>query len=354
MLCHQPGGDSMRILVIRLSSLGDVLLATPVVRLLKRVFPDAELDIAVAQEFAAVWEHNPYINRVVAVDRTRDALAMAHAARRHLAKRYDLVIDLQRNIRSRALRLGLARRVLRVSKVRIGKLRIVWGKHTTIPLPHVVERYCRPLEQLGITDDDGGLELWLPEERSSADYPPTTRVKQSEQTIGLAPGARHHTKQWLPSGFVRVAKTLQEQGWNIVLFGSSRERDLCEGIAFRLDPRSTQIVVGNDLSMTARLLDRCTLLVCNDSAAVHIAAARRVPVVVVYGSTVPAFGFTPYCVPHRIVEVELPCRPCTHIGRARCPRGHFGCMHGVTAEHVLVAVQSLITELAVSDGYRSH
>jgi len=343
----------MRILVIRLSSLGDVLLATPVVRLLKRAFPDAELDSAVAQEFAAVWEHNPYISRVISVDRTRDALAMAHAARRHLAKRYDLVIDLQRNIRSCALWLGLARRVLRVSKERIGKLRIVWRKRTTIYLPHVVERYCGPLEQLGITDDGGGLELWLPEERSSAVYPPTARAKQSDQTIGLAPGARHNTKQWLPSGFARIAQTLQEQGWNVVLFGSSRERDLCEKIARTLDPRSTQVVVGNDLSMTARFLDRCSLLVCNDSAAVHLAAARRVPVVVVYGSTVPAFGFTPYRVPHRIVEVELPCRPCTHIGRAECPQRHFGCMHGVTAEHVLIAIQSLITELAVSDGCRS-
>lgn len=344
----------MRILLIRLSSLGDVLLATPVVRVLRRAFPHAQIDVAVAQEFAAVWEHNPYVNRVITVDRSLDAWSMASKAQRAMAVRYDVTIELQRNIRSRALRWGRAYRVLGSPKFRLQKLLMVASKRTFRPLPHVVERYFRALEPLGIADDRDGLELWLPEERAAAMYPPLDRQPPAELTIGIAPGARHYTKRWLPSGFTGVAHTLQRHGWRVMAFGSASERELCELVVSGLDQERTLNAAGRSLLETARLLDRCTLLLSNDSAAVHLAAARRVPVVVVYGSTVPALGFTPYHVPYRAVEVALSCRPCTHIGRSSCPRGHFGCMHQVTAGHVLAAIASLEATTVASGEDRSH
>lgn len=343
----------MRILVIRLSSLGDVLLATPVVRLLRGAFPAAQIDVAVAQDFAAVWEHNPYVSRIIAVDRSLDAWRMARTARAAMATQYDVIVDLQRNIRSSALRWGRARRVLRSPKYRLQKLLVVKAKRTFRPMPHVVERYLGALEPLGIADDGGGVELWLPEERSHAVYPPVNRQPPADPTIGIAPGARHNTKRWLPSGFAAVAQTLQCQGWRVIALGSKSERDLCETVVAGLDRSRTLNAAGSSLEETARLLDQCTLVLSNDSAAVHLAAARRVPVVVVYGSTVPTLGFTPYHVPYRAVEVELSCRPCTHIGRSACPRGHFGCMQYVTPNDVLRAIASLEATTAGLGGGQS-
>jgi heptosyltransferase-2 len=331
----------VHILVIRLSSLGDVVLATPVARLLSTTFPDAELHVAVAGEFADVWRSNPYVARLVTVDRRLSARAMADAVRDQLLPRYDVVVDLQRNIRSYALRRGRAMRLLRSSKHRAEKLALVWLKRSPAQSIHVAQRFIAALKPLGIGDDGMGLEFWLPEERGALSYPPRRRVALSDQVLSIAPGARHATKQWIPERFAAVARVFQERGWQIVLFGSEAERPLCEQIARTLDPERTIIFAGLPLVESVRVLDRCQAIVSNDSAMVHIAAARGVPVVAIYGSTVPELGFTPYRVRHHIVETELGCRPCTHIGRARCPLGHFGCMVGVTVGDVVHAVRHI-------------
>ncbi|MCS7303394.1 MAG: glycosyltransferase family 9 protein [Candidatus Kapabacteria bacterium] len=338
----------MRILVIRLSSLGDVVLSTPVVRLLRRCFPAATIDVAVAKEFAPVWLHNPRVDRVIAVDRSRSAWDMAQAVRKELASYYDVVVDLQRNARSIALRWGRAGFVLRSSKHRIEKLLLVWAKRKPLVQTHVVERYIHALAPLGISNDGEGLEVWLPEERIMPIYPPLVRERPAQRTIGIAPGSRHATKQWLPERFAEVAQHFQRQGWKVVLLGSRQEHSLCATIAKQLDPKRTENAAGVSLEETIRLLDSCHVVLSNDSAAVHLAAARRVPVAVVYGSTVPEFGFTPYRVPSCIIEASIPCRPCTHIGRSRCPRGHFACMRSIESKQVAEQLQRFVAATVLS------
>lgn len=336
----------LRIALVRLSSLGDVLLATPLARLLRKHFPAAQIDAVVAREFAEVWQSNPYISRVVAVDRSISPKAMLHQSRQELEPLYDIVIDVQCNWRSRMLCKNRARRCLRYSKHRLEKLALVWLKLRPRHVTHVVERYSLPLAHLGITGDGDGLELWLPEERAEQFYPPAQRVMPERHCIGIAPGARHATKQWLPERFIAVGKEFQRRGWSIVLLGSAQEKLLCDEIAHTLDPSRLMLCVGATLYDAARAVDCCSVVLSNDSGIAHLAAARRVPVVVAYGSTVPELGFTPYGVPYRIVQVEnLSCRPCTHIGRSRCPRGHFACIRNIGVETVLAAIDSLMVEL---------
>ncbi len=337
----------MQILLIRLSSLGDVVLATPVVRLLRTRFPDATIDVAVGSDFADVWRWNPRINHVIAVDRSMPAGAMARAADSQLARRYDLVVDLQRSPRSYALRRGRASAVLCYSKHRLEKLALVWLKRQPARLITVAERYMRTLSALGISDDGEGLEFWLPQERSESVYPPLRRPSPTDRVLGIAPGARHATKQWLPDHFATVARAFQDRGWRVVLFGSNAERALCSEIARKLDGSQTLDVSGWSLVESVRVLDGCSVVLSNDSAIAHLSSARRVPVAVVYGSTVPELGFAPFRVRHRIVQVPLACRPCTHIGRTRCPRGHFACMRLIEPAMVIEAIEHLADEAGV-------
>lgn len=342
----------MRILLIRLSSLGDVVLATPIPRLLRNHFPEAAIDVVVAEEFADVWRANPRIDRVITVDRSRGPVRSARIVANQFATTYDVVIDLQRNVRSYFLRGNRAQRLLRYSKCRLQKLSLVWLKHSSKPLPHICKRYIDAIAVLGVTDDGEGLEVWLPEERGSTVYPPAQRRPPEGRILGIAPGARHMTKRWLSDRFVSVAQYFQKQQWQVILFGSNSERILCEQIASGLDPALTTIAAGCTIYDALRMVDRCTLVVSNDSAMVHLAAARRVPVVVIYGSTVPALGFTPYRVPHRIVEADVACRPCTHIGRSRCPLGHFECMQQVHVQSVVSAIETIVS-MGASGEYQS-
>lgn len=338
-------------LLIRLSSMGDVLLATPLLRQLRLAYPYARIDMAVDMRFADIVRHNPHIDTVLAYTRSLsdgELSAIKSSLRSSLPQqRYSFIVDLQRNRHSRRIRSRMGRALYRIHKARLQKLALVHLKKnlydSTIP---IAERYLAAVRELRVDDDEQGLELWLPEETGS--YPPSARVNDgSRRRIAVAPGAHHATKRWLPARFAEAASALAvEHQAEIVLLGGEADRSVCAEVRSALLPGIDVVDASGSTSVfdTARLLDTCDLLLTNDTGVMHIAAARRVPVVAVFGSTVKEFGFAPYRVPHRIAEVQLPCRPCTHIGRARCPLGHFHCMTLVESQMVVQAARKLITE----------
>ena len=216
------------ILLIRLSSLGDVLLTSPLARELRRAYSEATgerllLDVCTGAAESEIYRHNPHCDAVYAYNRSwsrgeieawkRDILA--ELAAREGAKRYDLVLDLQRNARSRRVRAGLGACVRVLSKPRLRTLALLalGAKARSLgALPHVVERY-RDATKGAAKDDGEGLEFWLPEERAGAVYPPLARIPPTPSVIadkslvriGIAPGAKHATKRWLPSYFAEAA-----------------------------------------------------------------------------------------------------------------------------------------------------
>ena len=177
------------ILVIRLTSLGDVLLTSPVIRALKNAYPAARVDVAVDSRYAEVWNDNPHIGNVVALEKGQEHNVRFAA--------YDLVIDVQRNRRSAAIVRAVSRVskpiVVRYRKHRIEKLAMVYLKRKPRALSHIVQRYLEPLRRLGIAVDSGGLELWpLP-----AQHPAVGQdVHPMRPRIGVAPGAQHFTKRY--------------------------------------------------------------------------------------------------------------------------------------------------------------
>ncbi len=338
------------ILIIRLSSMGDVILTSHLVRLVKERFPLSQISFIVAAQHLDAVDNNPYITKVIKYDKTKNIFEINNEKKERFGTdeldNYDLIIDLQKNHRSRKIVRGLHGELHRVNKNRLHKLSLVWLKK---PLEgkdrHITELYLDAVSSLGVTDDGKGLELWLPEERGKSQYPPELKTPgylNSINRIAIAPGAFHNTKRWPQERFAELAEILHERyGSEIILLGGPGDRKICNDIRALCPVKIADYSGALSVLDTARLVDICRLVVTNDTGVMHIAAARRVPVAAIFGSTVPAFGFTPFRVSHRIIQKELPCRPCTHFGTDSCPKKHFNCMNLITAAEVAQEVEKL-------------
>lgn len=312
------------ILVIRLTSLGDVILTTPVIAALRRAFPDAGIDVAVDAAHAEVWKHNPHIRSIHCVRKGDDSLLDLPS--------YDLVVDLQRNRRSSSIIRSAGRsgnpQVVRYAKHRLEKLAFVYLKRKPDTITHIVSRYAKPLEEFGLR-----IEGWHPELYTTSGIarrlPRTT--PSASLRIGIAPGAQHATKRYpVTLMALLLQKLVREHHADVVLVGGPADAAICDAIEAQAGVAVTRCDGAATIAATLDVLCELDALVSCDSAAVHMASACGLPVTVIYGSTAPEFGFTPYLVPHAIVQQpDLPCRPCSHIGRADCPKGHFQCMNSI-------------------------
>lgn len=338
------------ILVIRLSSLDDCILATPLVRQLQRTYPHARIDVAVAERFAGVWKNNPRVRHVWPIATTASAependeikIEMLESLA-DLDGSYDLIVDLQRNLRSASLRHGLGDVVVCAPKHRLEKLALVWLKKRPSVITPIVARYRSPLEHHPLVWDTEGCEVWLSEEREQGVYLSAQPSRGTSQRIAMAPGAHHATKRWPVARFAQLAQELScGHGKEIVLVGGPADVDICSAVAEASGVGVVRADGSTSIEATVRILDTCQAIVTNDSGVMHLASARQIPIIAIFGSTVKELGFAPYAVPSRIVEHDVACRPCSHIGRATCPKGHFACMVGISVERVMSALSELI------------
>ncbi len=337
------------ILVIRLTSMGDVVLATPLVRQLRRTYPDARIDVAVAERFAEVWANNPHVTCVWPVPSVHASeggldelkLEMLESLSGEWGGEYDLIVDLQHSIRSATVRRGLGRVVVLAPKHRIEKLALVYLKRRPSVTTSIVERYRSTVVHLPLESDDDGCEVWLPEERSSGRYPLVHRQSERRR-VAIVPGAHHATKRWPVVRYAELAVALVRRGLDVVLLGGPGDVELCDAVAATAGVPMERADGSTSIEGTVRVIDSCNCVITNDTGVMHLAAARRVAVVAIFGSTVRELGFAPYGTEFRIVEHNVACRPCSHIGRSTCPKGHFLCMNGITVSEVLHAYQELM------------
>lgn len=305
------------VLIIRLSSLGDILLTTPLIRSLKKKYPSVSIDFILREEYKDVLKHNPYINNLMLFSRNDNADIHETVKKRD----YDLVIDLQNNLRSRKLTRHINAPVSKLDKRRVDKFLLVnFGINRLKDAPPVPERYIAAVPEL--EPDGQGLDLILPDNINTVSIP--------GRNIGMCPGSRHFTKMWPEDNFIELGRLLTEKGYKILLLGGRSDREICGRIAQKIDG-AVDLSNNNDLFSTAAEMKNCSIIICNDSGMMHAACAAEVPVAVFFGSTVREFGFAPYKNNNLILENNsLSCRPCSHIGRAKCPKGHFKCMKEIT------------------------
>ncbi len=340
----------MNILVIRLSSIGDIILITPFLRSLRRRHPHAHIDVAVMREYAPLLEAHPHVDGLVPVDRAAGIAGLRALNAELRTREYDLVCDLHNSHRSRVLRRGVAPE-LRVLRKRPWRWMLLVGLGidfygNAAPIP---ERYLSSVADPELLPDGGGCEIALP---AAVEEAVGRSVAQGGWTaggavVGICPGARHATKRWPEDHFLALATgLLRSTDLRLLVFGDAHDAETGRRIE-ALDPtRITSLCGTLSLQETAAWMDVCRVVVTNDSGLMHLATARRRPVVAIFGSTVKQFGFAPYHTPDSVV-LELPglrCRPCTHIGRSACPKGHLQCLVDITPAMVRNALAAFIPD----------
>lgn len=320
------------ILIIRLSSLGDILLSTPLIRTIKNKFPNVSIDIIVKGQYKDVIYNNPYLRNTYLYDADNRTELLTELK----SKNYDLIIDLQNNLHSKNIRSSLPGFVVKFNKKSIKKFLLVRTKINLLKnTGQIPVRYAQTLKNFEL--DDQGLDLFTPNV-------PSAMLIKNERYIGICPGSRHFTKMWPKEYYVNLCRKLIKDCCQVVLFGGKADRKICAEIKSEV-PEAINLQNEDDILQTAADMKMCTAIYCNDSGLMHTASAVSVPVIVFLGSTIKEFGFTPYKNKNVILEnSSLRCRPCSHIGRKKCPKKHFKCMLEITPQTAFDALQKIIKQ----------
>jgi lipopolysaccharide heptosyltransferase II len=319
-----------KILIIRLSSIGDILLTTPLIRSIKKKNPALQIDFVLKEEFFELMLNNPYLTNIYKY--TKHSFEKQILINSLISNDYNLVIDLQNNLRSREITRPLHCRIFRFKKNSINKFLLVHFKINKLKdAPQIPVRYA---ETADVELDSEGLDFFTASE-------PDKKLKACEKYIGLCPGSKHFTKRWPKEYFIELGKRLEFIGYKIVLFGGLEEVELC----FEMEKQFTNAInlCNNSISQVASDMKMCRAIYSNDSGLMHLASAVKIPVISFFGSTVREFGFFPYKAKSIALEIEnLSCRPCTHIGRKTCLKIHFKCMKEIKPELAFNTLQNIM------------
>jgi heptosyltransferase-2 len=338
---HVPLGGFQHIAVLRLSSLGDVVLTLPVVHALARAYPNARLIYWVKEEYADVVRFDPAVTHVRQLERDARKLEDVVSMSAELEDA-DLIVDLHGSARTRLLTFRQKAPRLRARRERWRRVARVHARALRPPLPSpALERYAAALQPLGIAapgpprmtagpEAERRAELWMSHFRSPS------------PAVAILPGARHFTKRWPEERWVELHDRLTAAGRSLLYASLESERAAMGTLAARVERTPTARWCTEPLAILAAVLSRAAAAVSSDSGLMHVAAARGLRVVALFGSTAPELGFAPAGEGHVVLCRHEPCQPCTLHGRERCPRGHFRCMLGITAEQVAASLDTIL------------
>jgi len=325
-----------KVLIIRFSSIGDIVLTTPVIRCLK-VQTGCEIHFLTKSAFSGILETNPFIDKLIVLDK----LLLCKAADLK-NENYDLVIDLHNNLRTKIFKSVLGINSFAFEKLNLEKLFTVLFKGDILPNLHIVDRYLATLAKLKVSNDFDGLDFFI---RNKSEIDLTSLGLESNKFISWAIGAQHFTKK-LPNS--KIAAICNKLNKNIVLLGGKEDEKNAAEIE-KLAPRIINLCGKLDIHQSAWIVQNSILLLSNDTGMMHIGAALKKPVFSFWGNTIPAFGMTPYYGKHKTFskkfEVKnLSCRPCTKLGSDSCPKSHFNCMNMISENEILEEINRIITK----------
>jgi heptosyltransferase-2 len=344
--------NSKKILIVQTAFIGDVILATPLAEAVQQVFPGCKIDFITIPAAANLLEKNKFINRVVIFDKhggQRGLLALSRLAKSLEQEQYDVALVPHRSLRS-ALLVRLAKIPQRLGfECSAGK----WFFTQRVPYQqkHEVERN---VDLLRVLDNDVAAPspkvFWDKNDERIVE-PLLYHSQTAKWRCVLAPGSVWATKRWPAERFIALAKKLiAETAAFVYLIGGSSDHQLCAAIAEAIGGNCLDAAGKLSLRQSAALLNRCQILVSNDSAPTHLGVATRCKVITIFGPTVPAFGFAPFGEGHLVVERNLPCRPCSSHGGQHCPIGTHACMVEISAEEVFRRVLALRNTALIYSG----
>jgi heptosyltransferase-2 len=332
-----------RILLVRFSSLGDVLLTTPLVRSLRARHPAATITVLTKQVWAPLLSANPHLDQVVTLAPGQSLVPLARALRR---ASFSDRLDLHASVRTRVLRLLVPGAWHGYNTRRRERRALITLKqdHYRDHLP-VAERYFEAARHLDVKPDGQPAELFISPaaEARAEEWLTRSGLDPMLPLVAFAPGAAHATKRWPLRHWRILAEQLTERGYGVVVVGGNADKMAGSEIVTSA-PGAVASAAGElDLQAAGALIRRTRAMVAGDTGPMHLATAVGKPVVALFGPTVEAFGFFPYRSPAKVLEVDLACRPCSSKGGPRCPLGHHRCLEEILPGTVLTAALEYVS-----------
>ncbi len=324
-----------KILIIRFSSIGDIVLTTPVIRCLRKQLPDAEIHFITKQSFRGIVESNLYIDKIHTLGDSFEL--MLHELK---TEEYDYIIDLHHNLRTLRIKKALKNaKAFSFDKLNVQKFIYTNLKINTLPEKHIVDRNMETVASFGVVNDGLGLDYFIPakDKLKVEDLPASHMLGY----IAIVIGAALNTKKMPLHKLKELCAAIQHP---IILLGDKNDSKEGEQIAAIDDIKIYNACGKFNLNESADILRGAKLVITHDTGLMHIAAALQKPIISIWGNTVPSFGMYPYygklSAQHfDIVQVnKLWCRPCSKIGYDKCPRGHFKCMEQINITELVQMV----------------
>jgi ADP-heptose:LPS heptosyltransferase len=312
--------NKIKFLVIRFSSIGDIVLTTPVIRCLKQQLDNAEIHFVVKTGYTEIVESNPFISKIHVCKESLNRLIRVLKE-----EKFDYLIDLQNNLKSTIIKSCLGIPSFTVNKINFKKFLMVNFKIDRLPPVHVVDRYMDTLSFFNVKNDNKGLDYFIPgkDEFNQTGLPSSFR----KGYIAVLTGASYNTKK-LPAE--KIAAICNKIEFPVILIGGKNDYAEAEKIMSEATGNIINFAGKIRLNQSASLVRKARLVLSNDTGMMHIAAAFKKKILSFWGNTIPEFGMYPYMPDpaSKIMEIkDLRCRPCSKLGYRKCPKNHFKCMN---------------------------
>lgn len=323
----------MKILVVRFSSIGDIVLTSPVIRAINEQVPDVEIHYLTKTAYTDLVSSNPRIDKVITIDRSINEVMSELKD-----ENYDHIVDLHNNLRTRGLKLKLRRNMSSFPKLNYKKWMLVRFKRNLMPDVHVVDRYFEAVKAIGVQNDRKGIEFHID---PSNEVDVLSEFGTTEYNVFVL-GAKFNTKRIPDDNLISLVDNTNSL---VVLIGGPDDKELGDEIIRRSRGKVINMAGKYNLQQSASILKQTTKVLTGDTGMMHIASAYSVPIITVWGNTVPELGMYPYRPQtpksYSIHEVKgLSCRPCSKIGYKDCPKGHFKCMKDQDFEAVSAEINA--------------
>lgn len=320
--------NKIKILVIRFSSIGDIVLTSPVLRCIKTQLSEVELHYLTKRSFASVLSANPHIDKLHFFEKS-----LSDCIKELKSENFNYVIDLHHNLRTLVIKSTLGVKSSSFDKLNLQKWLLVNFKKNVLPPVHIVDRYLQTVEFLGVKNDNLGLEFFLQKEYNLINMLPESHQKY----IAVVIGAQHGTKR-LPEE--KLTKLCQKLDYPLILLGGPEDAERGERIAQAAGTHVFNACGKFKLDESAFLVKMSVKVITHDTGLMHIAAAFNKPIYSIWGNTIPEFGMYPYKADvSKLFQVNgLSCRPCSKIGHETCPKGHFDCMNKINLDEIVRSI----------------
>ncbi len=334
----------MKILILRFSSIGDIVLTTPVIRTIKTQLDKVEVHYATKAQYCDLFEANPYVDKMHYLADSLQGLIQELKQ-----EQFDFVVDLHHNLRTFQIKRALGVKSSSYNKLNVEKWLKVNLKIDQLPNLHIVDRYMKTVEQLGVKMDALGLDYFIPEK----DVVPIEWLPEGfrDEFVVYAIGAQHGTKKLPLHKMIELCDRINKP---VVLLGGPEDAATGEEVArfFSREGETTLVseglrklnkktIVYNgcgkfSLNQSASVVKQSRYVFTHDTGLMHIAAAFKKEIFSIWGNTIPSFGMYPYRTKFTVLENNrVSCRPCSKIGYAKCPKGHFRCMEDLSLDFYL-------------------